>query len=34
MWNRMQESMLAMLVPARKPAPPAEPDDPEPPSNP
>ncbi|MGQ0429096.1 MAG: polyhydroxyalkanoate synthesis repressor PhaR [Gammaproteobacteria bacterium] len=28
MWNRMQEGMLAMLVPARKPSPPAGPDEP------
>jgi polyhydroxyalkanoate synthesis regulator protein len=28
MWNRMQEGMLSMLVPARKPAAPAEPDEP------
>jgi polyhydroxyalkanoate synthesis repressor PhaR len=28
MWNRMQEGMLSMLVPARKPAAPAEPEEP------
>jgi hypothetical protein len=28
MWNRLQEGMLQMLVPARKPRPAAEPEEP------